>query len=328
MAKSFNDTFNKSRNGLTTFVNVRTDFGFKQMFGTEKNKRLVIRLLNALFGEEIRITDIQYHDKEILPADENGKRIIYDIYFTSKVVVPKKRLKPQTPLVKNPVVISIDDEKEEAIHHFILEMQNVYEPPFEDRVLYYTAKPIASQGQRGWQYTLDPVVTLLVTNFDFSHMSEKLVRYIGIADVETGEVFSDKLRIISLSLKQMANKDWNDCNTEIEEIIYLICNMDKLDKNSEAYKSKRYEDFFEAAETDDFVQEEAVAYSQSLERLYAAEAGVRYAMEQGFQQGIQQGVRQTIRESVRLMSSVGVSKNLIADKFNLTIEDIDDMLCD
>lgn len=105
----------------TIFINLQTDYGFKRVFGSPKYKTVVIKFLNALLGDSIKVTDVVYHDKEQLGTDSDGKRIIYDIYCTS--------------------------QNEE--HHFILEMQNEYEQPFEDRVLYYTAKLLASQGTRG-----------------------------------------------------------------------------------------------------------------------------------------------------------------------------------
>ena len=69
---------------LTTFINIQTDYGFKRIFGTPKNKRILIRFLNALLGDRVSVTDVVYHDKEMLPEDENGKRIIYDVYCTSQ----------------------------------------------------------------------------------------------------------------------------------------------------------------------------------------------------------------------------------------------------
>lgn len=51
------------------FINLQTDYGFKRMFGSIKNKRVLIRFLNAIFGDDIRVTDVKYHDKELLPSE-------------------------------------------------------------------------------------------------------------------------------------------------------------------------------------------------------------------------------------------------------------------
>lgn len=50
-----------------------------------------------------------------------------------------------------------------------------------------------------------------------------------------------------------------------------------MDKDSEAYKSGDYEEFFKAAESEDLVMEDVVAYSDSLQKLRDTERGIRYA---------------------------------------------------
>ncbi len=105
---------------LSMFINIRTDFGFKKIFGSPENKHILIRFLNALFGDDIRIEDVTYLDKEMLPKDSDGKRIIYDVYCTSQ----------------------------NGDHHFILEMQNEYKTPFEERVSYYTSRIIPNREGR------------------------------------------------------------------------------------------------------------------------------------------------------------------------------------
>lgn len=277
--------------GLTTFINVRTDFGFKRLFGTPKNKHILIRFLNALLGNEITVTDVVYHDKEILPSSEKGKRIIYDVYCTSV---------------------------NEGRHHFILEMQNFFEPPFADRVLYYTAKAISGQGKRGWNYDLSPVITIVFTDFDFGKMKKALVHEMQVADLTTHDVLTEKMRIFLLSLKQMESKDWSDCKNETERLMYLIKNMEKLDKNSEIYKGKEYQDIFDAAETDNMVQEEAVAYSQSLQKLEDIRTTIIYNREEGRAEGR----AETMRENARRMLENGFNPDIIQKITGLSIEEI------
>ena len=57
----------------TPYINIQTDFGFKEVFGQEKNKRALIRFLNILFAGKLTVRDVVYHDKEILPSEEKGK---------------------------------------------------------------------------------------------------------------------------------------------------------------------------------------------------------------------------------------------------------------
>lgn len=112
---------------------MQTDFVFKRVFGSMKNKRILIRFLNALFEGQLCVTDVTYHDKEVIPDYEEGKTIIYDVYWTSMVS------KEDSPFF--PISQIKDVEKDyPADHHFILEMQNIYIPPFEERLVYYLCR--------------------------------------------------------------------------------------------------------------------------------------------------------------------------------------------
>ena len=151
----------------TQFINLQSDYGFKRVFGTERFRPAVIRFLEAALGNEIKIRNlephrVEYQDKEVLPIEADGKRIIYDVYFTIKVELGWSDFKPRH--------ILRDSDEKDVEHHFILEMQNIYEPPFEDRMTYYVSKIVSEQGKAGWNYDMDPVILIGVTDFDFPHL--------------------------------------------------------------------------------------------------------------------------------------------------------------
>lgn len=274
----------------TTFINIQTDYGFKKIFGTKENKHILIRFLNALFEDTIKVTDVVYHDKEILPDEEEGKRIIYDIYCTAN----------------------------DGSHHFILEMQNCYQYLFEDRVLYYTARALAGQGHKGWDYDLKTVVSVVLTDFDFKGLSPALKHDMVMADRATGEILSEKMRIIFLSLARMEEKLWCDCHNEIERLLFLIKNIDKMDKNSEIYKSGDYEDLFNAAETDNLACEEMISYSRSLSYLNRVKRGV----EQFRQEYVNEGIEQERINGIKRMAALGIPAETIAQSYDCPTEEI------
>lgn len=127
----------------TVFINLRTDFGFKRIFGSVKRKNLLIRFLNALLGDVITVTDVVYIPSEKMPDSMDGKRIIYDVCFKSNLKYSElSRCKQfQVNFRKRQDLENLDPSCGEE-NHFIIEMQNVYEPPFEDRLLYYSATAI------------------------------------------------------------------------------------------------------------------------------------------------------------------------------------------
>lgn len=65
------------------FINPFTDYGFKKIFGQEISKDLLIDFLNDLLKGERVITDFTFLNNEQLPADEDGRSLIYDIYCST-----------------------------------------------------------------------------------------------------------------------------------------------------------------------------------------------------------------------------------------------------
>lgn len=250
----------------TTFINLQTDFGFKRLFGSKERSGILLRFINALFEGRMVITHIEFHDKEILPADADGKKIVYDVYCTT-----------------------------DTDHHFILEMQQYDTPNFSKRILFYTAQAIVSQGRRGVNYGIQPVYTVIITGFNLRRLSPRLVNEVVLKERDTNEVYSEDLVLSFISLDQVKSR-WTDCDTELERILFLIKNMHTMDKNSDAYRSKEYSELFDASETSSLVAEEMVAYSQSLLRQEEDRAAIAYNAELSRQDGWNKGKAEGIKE--------------------------------
>ncbi len=311
----------------TEYINLMTDFGFKHVFGSLAHKRVLVRFLNAIFEGKLTVTDITYHDKEILPADEKGKRIVYDVYCTSPIQRDESSYFPDYQLKG-------ENGKLKAEHHFILEMQNAYSPPFEERITYYACKMVSEQGMAGWDYTLAPVLAVAVTNFNFDHLTPKLVRDVMLADRESGEALTDKVHVILCSLKEVP-KEWTDCRTELERIMFLIKNIDKMDSTSLAYTEGRYPEIFEAAKSNRLKDSDIILYSQSLAKLredqrmieYAVDKAKKDAMEKGLAEGREKGLAEGRAEAncqtARRMLEMGMNIELISTLTGLSPEEIE-----
>jgi len=63
------------------FIHPFSDFGFKTIFGEERNSDILKGFLNELLaGERAHIKTITYLDKEQLPRSEVDRKAIYDVY--------------------------------------------------------------------------------------------------------------------------------------------------------------------------------------------------------------------------------------------------------
>ena len=275
--------------GDNPFINVKHDYGFKYYFGQLRHKHVLIRYLNAIFsraGRDIVVEDVAYHDKEILPISEDGKKIIYDIYCS-------------TP----------------AHHHFIVEMQNVYEQSFENRIIFYTMKIPAGQGAPGWDYDLEPVFSIILSNFNVRGLPKQLFHDIVLYDKETSTVFSDKINIFLICLPERPGR-WKECRDEFERLTYLIDRMGDLTKDSEEYKDIEYSDFFKAAEKSNMSDTEYVRYSESIQRVADQRREMAYARKEAREAGLVEG-RAEGRAEERIRLTLEFIKKMLLKKIDI-----------
>ena len=156
---------------MAKFINPFTDIGFKKIFGQEITKDLLIDFLNDLLVGEREIKDIKFLDKEQLGTSMLDRSMIYDVYCETST-----------------------GEK------IIVEMQNKAQANFKERSIYYLSNAIVGQGERGakWEYGIKAVYGVFFMNFHLEENAQRVRRDVILADKETQEQFSDKMRFIYL----------------------------------------------------------------------------------------------------------------------------------
>ncbi len=284
------------------FINLMTDFGFKRMFGSKKRKHILIRFLNILFEKDgITIDDVDFQDKEILPSGSEGKKIVYDIYCTT----PKDK------------------------EHIILEMQQIYHDFFENRTVLYAIKALADQPKKGGDYEMSPVYSIFLVDFHFPHMTRRGIHDVGLYDRNTHEPYSNLLRLLFIHLST-AKKNWEDCKTKYDKMLFIIKNMHKMDKKSKPYLSGEFEDMFREAEVSSMAAEDVVAYSESRQKYEDILAGFRYAERtsyaegraEGRAEGKAEGKAEGMEIAARRLMEQGMSADFIKSITGLTPADL------
>lgn len=278
------------------FIRILTDFGFKRVFGSRSRSHLLRRFLNALFEGEFEVESVEFRDKELIPIHEEGKKILYDIYCRT-----------------------------DTGHNFILEMQQEESEYFPDRIIFYLSRAMVDQGHKGGSYELDPVYCVVLTNFNISYLSKKLVHDIALLDRQTHELYSDKVRLMFISLRETPEV-WEECDTELKRLLYLIKNMENMTKKSKPYVNGEYDEFFTASSVGRLTNEEAIAYSNSYYRELDHQSAVRLASRRAWNDGVERGVAQTQREIVGRMHRNGMSVMQIAAILNYPESTIRDWL--
>ncbi len=222
------------------YVNPFTDYGFKRLFGEEPNKNLLLDFLNELLREEQgTITELTYLKNEKLGATEFNRKAVFDLYCTN--------------------------EKGEK---FIVELQKTKQKFFKDRTIYYSTFPIQEQAQKGsgWNFKLEKVYTVAILDFEFEDdekYPDKFRYDVKLKELETNKVFSDKLNFIYLEMPKF-NKNIDELETHFDKWLYIIKNLNKLDKIPDKLRESIFLQLFDTAEISKFSREEYQDYEDSL----------------------------------------------------------------
>ena len=184
------------------YINVLTDYGFKKVFG---DKEIMTAFLTDLLQPASPIQEITFLDKELSGMSKYERGVIYDMFCRT------------------------EDGSE-----FIVEMQNRSQMYFTDRILYYLSRSFSSQEYRGdemWDFRLTPVYCICFLNFHLSGFKPQSLRTVQLKVDETGELFTDKLKVFTLELPSYRNMREEDCKTQIDYWLYNITNLETMKTN-------------------------------------------------------------------------------------------------
>jgi len=221
------------------YINPFTDYGFKKLFGEELNKDILLDFLNELLREEQGlIKNLTYLKTEQLGATEIDRKAIFDIYC--------------------------ENEKGEK---FIVELQKTKQNFFKDRTLYYSTFPIREQAKRAdWDFELKAIYTIAILDFvfDADKYEPNKFRYdVKLTDVETKSVFYNKLTFIYLEMPKF-NKTVDELVTRFDKWLYIIKNLNKLDRIPDKLREQIFDKLFATAEIARFTPAQVLSYEDSL----------------------------------------------------------------
>lgn len=295
------------------FVNPFTDFGFKRLFGEEPNKDLLMDFLNELLKEEQgEIVELTYLKTEYLGTSELNRRAIFDLYCTNA-----------------------GGEK------FIVELQKTKQKFFKDRTLYYSTFPIQEQAVKGseWDFELKKIYTIAILDFIFDEDKAEPDKYrydVKLSDIITHKVFYDKLTFIYLQMPKF-NKSVNELETRFEKWMFVLKNLNKLDRIPDKLRENIFEKLFLTAEIAKFSKTEHQNYEDSLKyyrdlknSLDTAKAegiaeGEQIGLQKGEQIGLQKGEQIGMRKVALNAKQKGMPVKDIAELTGLSEEDIAEM---
>lgn len=301
------------------FLDVKTDYAFKKVFGSEESKDLLISFLNALL----------YQD---------GPRQISDLRIVEPYTVPQLRGMKDTYVDVKAV---LDDGSQ-----VIIEMQVLNHPGFEQRILYNAAKHYSAQLSKGEDYRLlNPIVALTIVDFEMFKEPEhsvaaKPVPYLSrfrLMEKQSLIEYSGDIELVFVELPKFEVTDVALTSPQ-EKWIYFIQNAGTLETIPNTLtRPDALSKAFDLVNEANLSAEELEIQGKRREFIWinrtalekAAEDGLRRGMQQGIEQGIQRGIDQGVEQGAKA-KALEIAKNLldladdatIAAKTGTTVSDI------
>jgi len=301
------------------YINPFTDFGFKRIFGEESNKDILLDFLNEVLAPQgISIKDLTYKKNDHYPISVEDRKVIFDLYC--------------------------ENEKGEK---FTIELQKAKQDHFKDRMLYYSTFSVQEQGIQGsWDYKLKAIYVIAILDFIFDETDKnKVISYVQLTDKETNKAFSEKLNFITLEIRKF-NKQEHELETNLDKWLYVLKHLHELEKIPLRLQTKILEKVFKVAEFIAMTKEEKKSYEESLKIYNDLQNTLDTSERTGYQKGLQELTplleeerrqkeeakareeeeRRQKEEAIKLMIEVGIPLETIAEKLNISIEEINKII--
>lgn len=277
---------------------------FKKVFGEHPD--LVISLLNALLPLE---TDEEVMEIEYLPAE----------------------LVPENPLRKNSIV---DVRcKDKCGRQYLVEMQMVWSPEFQQRVLFNASKAYVRQVKTGEEYELlQPVYSLNLVNEVFEPELEGFYHYYKMVHVEHSEKVIDGLHLIFVELPKFNPRNYSEKKMQVLWLRYLTeINEQTREIPAELMENPEIKKAVSVLEESAFTDAQLLGYEKfwdiiSVEKtLYGSgwRRGVKEGREEGMKAGKAKGEAEMQRKIACNLKRVGLPLDVIIQTTGLTAKEID-----
>ena len=145
---------------------------------------------------------------------------------------------------------------------------------------------------------------------------------VGLTDLGTGELFSDKMRFVYLQLPCFTNNA-DDCENDFERWIYVLKNMETLTRMPWAAQNAVFQRLAEVAEVSKLSKKERLEYDQALKRYRDTLNAMTGAEQKGRAEGRAEGEREKAMETARSMKADNMPIELISKYTGLTPNEID-----
>lgn len=321
----------RGRNAAQRYVDILSDAGFKAVFGNQRNKQVLIDLINAVLPPDRTVREISYSTTEIPGFTLANKSVRLDLRCTGH-----------------------DGRK------FIVEVQCYSQEHFFRRCVEYAVKVYDSgslKGGNNWSarkrlaenddtlpgYDIPPVYFIGLLNADLMSFrdteiwSDRFVSEYTFREKLSHDVQDETIFLMFVELNRF-RKPLGMCSSLIDKWCFALKHVNGLDALPEGMKTEVFERFFEACEIARFDADTKLNYEKDMvtERDYyniistarktgkaeGLSAGIQKGLESGLKKGREEGLREGQYKIARTMKSMNLSADVIAKATGLSESEI------
>lgn len=177
------------------FINPKTDYAFKKIFGSDQSQDILISFLNAIiYGGKNQIKSLEIID----PYSPGEINALKDSFLDVKAVLADKST-------------------------VIIEMQVASVTGFEKRVVYNAAKIYSNQLKTGGNYSnFRPVIALTIVDFIMFKNTERLITdFVFSEKTENFEYTKEQMQFVFVELPKF-KKELSELETLTDKWIYFL----------------------------------------------------------------------------------------------------------
>jgi predicted transposase/invertase (TIGR01784 family) len=258
------------------------DLIFRALFGSDRNKALLMSLINSIVEPRHRLVDIVIKNPFNLAGYKGSKESIVDIK-------------------------AMDQDGT----WYGIEMQMHGHIFYGKRAMYYLAKGYVDQLELGQHYSaLNTTIGIHFLGFNM-FSDDRMVRQYVFKDMETNE-HPDQLKFLQLYFVEMGKcpEDWAEIITALHCWVAFLVNGESLSRNSlpaallaEPAITKAVEELERMGEDPElrevYEAEEKARMADVAELQWAKEQAFEQGIERGLERGIEQGIEQGIERGMQ-----------------------------
>ena len=245
---------------VKTYIDIKSDWGFKKIFGTDENKQNLINFLNAFFAEEgiDQISDVTFTNKESQGDFPDERTILFDVICET-----------------------------EKGDRFIVEMQKYRQPDLADRIIAYLERLSIrfrkGEVTGGTPYLIPQSHIIAILDFNYWPFEDAVNTFL-YKHKKYDYVMSYTKQVHYLELKKFPQSA-GELNNMLEKWVYLFNNLTEMNGRPEVLDDECFDSVLSAAEYAALSEADRQKYDEAIMTELDYEGALEYAKLHGFEEG-------------------------------------------